>query len=232
MNKRDPNRVVDEFQILLVDSMRIWRALCDRTGWEAELSKALSVDGFLRAAVGWETFRSDWYVAAINKDASAFRSDLESRFRKSVEGNWPSLSGRISVEIPKHPNLGVVRELVDSRGYNVSFGPPDTWVEKGRRELMSPYRDRVTSLSAPDLALIQSVGALRDCIAHRSPASTETLDFALKKLIVAPDAPLRRGPNRVQPPGIGTYLFALKGRHRRVEIFHRRLNAISERMRV
>jgi len=35
------------------------------------------VDGFLNAAIGWESFRSDWHIAAINRDSGPFVGDLQ-----------------------------------------------------------------------------------------------------------------------------------------------------------
>jgi hypothetical protein len=187
MKKRDPNKVIDEFQAALKASATTWGEIGHRLGWEADLAKALSVDAFLRAAVAWESFRSDWHVAAINKDASAFRKELLGRFQASVEDKWGGLNRWVSVELPKHPSLDIVSELIDGRGYNVTFGSCDKWVERCSREVVSQWRDKALSLSSADHRFIDSVSALRDCIAHRSRASIERLDVALKKLSVAPD---------------------------------------------
>ena len=234
MKKRDPNKVIDEFQSYIESSAGVWGEIGHRVGWESSLAKALSVDAFLRAAVSWETFRSDWHVAAINQDASAFRQELLKRFRASTEEKWAGLTTWVSVEIPKHPSLTVVGDLIDSKGYNVTFSTSEKWVDRSARELVDPWRAAVLGLPPADRSFLDAVAALRDCIAHRSTGSTSRLDQALKKLNVAPDKGLRRGKNRVQPSGIGTYLFAVAGpaTARRVQLFHARLSDIADGLRV
>ena len=234
MRKRDPNKVIDEYQDLLRTSITVWGEIGFRIGWEADYPKALSVDAFLRAAVGWESFRSDWHMAVINQDSSAYREALLARFKVSVEERWPGLTGRVAVELPKHPSLGLLADLLDSRGFNVTFPDCDRWVDRSKLEFVSPWRERIGSLPKADRSLLDAVTALRDCIAHQSRGSTDRLDRALKKLNVAPDKRLRRGKNRVQPAGVGTYLYAVGGPAgaRRVQVFHSRLDAIAESLRV
>jgi hypothetical protein len=233
MKKRDPNKVIDEFQATLGESAITWGEIGHRIGWEADLAKALSVDAFLRAAVAWETFRSDWHVAAINNDSSAFRKELLRRYQASMDDKWHGMSKWVSVDLPKHPSLDVVSSLIDARGFNVTFESSEKWVSRCATELVSPWREKAMSLGLPDHRLVDSITALRDCIAHRSRGSIERLDLALKKLSLVPDKPLRRGTNRVQPSGIGAYLFAIAGPAgaRRVQVFHARLDGIAESLR-
>jgi hypothetical protein len=150
-----------------------------------------------------------------------------------MEERWAGLANRVSVELPKHPSLSVVSELVDSKGYNVVFSNCEKWIERCSREFVDPWRAAAEGLSSADRSFTDAVTALRDCIAHRSTGSVERLDVALKRLNVAPDRRLRRGKNRVQPSGIGAYLFAVVGpaSARRVQLFHSRLDGIAESLR-
>jgi hypothetical protein len=45
--------------------------------------KTVAEDIFLRFAVGWENFISDWFIGAINHDASRFKRTLERKM-----GEW------------------------------------------------------------------------------------------------------------------------------------------------
>lgn len=232
MSKRDPNRVLDAFTTELTASLTAWADMNTRLP-EAEIGKRVAEDAFLRSAVAWELFLADWHVAAVNRDATAFRQGLLQRYQESLAERWPGLQDFVTVQMPKHPTLTVIKGILDSRGYNVTFTTSARWVERASTELVSPWRDRVTALSTADRSLIDAVGAIRNCLAHRSTSASDAMNNALSSLSVAPDKPLRRDNYRVQPSAIGTYLYAVKtSGHRRVEIYYRRLAAIAEQLRV
>lgn len=85
--KRNPNGEVDSFVAAVVASLDLWertqRALKSS---DLSLRKVASLDAFLRIAVEWEEFRSRWHIAAINRDGTAYRRDVEKRFRASIKG--------------------------------------------------------------------------------------------------------------------------------------------------
>lgn len=232
MSKRDPNRVIDSFKAELAASLLAWGGMNTRMP-ESEIGKRIAEDAFLRSAVAWELFLGDWHVAAVNRDATVFRQDLLQRYQASLAERWPGLQGFVTVQMPKHPTLRVIKDILDNRGYNVTFTTSANWVERTSKELVSPWRDRVTALSTADRSLIDAVGAIRNCLAHRSVSASDAMNKALSSLSVAPDKPLRRDNYRVQPSAIGTYLYAVKtAGTRRVEIYHRRLSAVAEQLRV
>lgn len=230
MRKKNPNDVIDDFKDLAASSLSTWTQMCEQiTG--NELKKNASVDAFLNVAIGWESFLSDWHIAAINRDSSAFVADLEARAEASLIGRgWTGLRGRVTLSIPKHPSLDLVRDLIDPDGGNISFGDKDKWCARAERELSDPYRSNVLALPDRDHRLIRAVVAVRDCIAHRSQKASDAMNAALGNLAHA-DNSLRRSQARVQPSGIGAYLFAQAGDSRRVERYHQRLGGIAEVLR-
>jgi hypothetical protein len=230
VRKKDPNDVIDDYQELLAISLVDLDSVCllvDRS----DLKKNACVEAFLNAAIGWESFLTDWHIAAINRDSSAFVADLTTKLEQSTENKWPGLKGRINLAIPKHPTLQLVQELVDPEGANISFGDRDKWRSRVERELVDPYKARVVALVAADHQLISTVVAIRNCIVHRSQMASDRMNDELANLRSA-DKWLRRGEQRVRPSGIGAYLLANAGGARRVLTYHRRLLGIAEHLRV
>jgi hypothetical protein len=185
----------------------------------------------LNAAIGWESFLSDWHIAAINRDSSAFVTELSKRVEQSLKDRWPGLAGRVALTIPKHPSLELVNDLIDPTGSNISFGDKDKWLARVNCELVDLYRAAVVALPDRDHLLIRAVVSIRDCIAHRSLRASNAMNDALANLQAA-DSHLRRAQARVTPSGIGAYLFAQAGGIRRVERYHGRLQGIAESLRV
>lgn len=230
--KRDPNAVVDDFQRLLDESVRTFVVVYKRVNLDGPLSKQLSIDAFMRAAVGWEEFRSDWHIAAINCDASILSGAIRTAAQAALGGTRLYSRARryVAVSLPKHPTLEQVRELVDPSDRNVNFA--EGWVQRASRELASAYRARVVGLTSDDHALIGAVVAIRNCIAYRSPSAITAMNKALAR---AP-TPLRRGNRRIRTSGLGSHLWATprgaNNNDSRVEIYHSRLRDIAERLRI
>jgi hypothetical protein len=139
MRKQNPNDVVDAFLTTLNKSLATWGGVRHAVGESGPLAKQASIDAFLRAAVAFETFRSDWHVAAINRHSSAFKTDLANRVGQSVSGRWPGLVGRVRIDLPAHPSLSIVKHMLDPRGRNISLSDAATWKDRASRELADPY---------------------------------------------------------------------------------------------
>jgi hypothetical protein len=230
MRKRDPNDVITAFQVSATASLDNWssmlEALADRP---LDLRRRLSVDAFLRLAVRWESFRSEWHIAAINRDATRFRADLEQRFRQSVGDRFPGLEPFVRVELPLHPPLQTIEEILDPARRNISFGAD--WVKRAERELATDYASTVGALGLPDLKLVIATEKIRNCLVHESPYASQQMNAALMALEVTVDDDLMRGARTIRPSGIATYLHAEAGGRRRVARFHERLDEIAEKLR-
>ncbi len=137
MRKQNPNDVVEDFQVLIAASLSTWTQMCAQISGN-ELRKNASVDALLNAAIRWESFLSDWHIAAINRDSGPFVVDLQARVEQSVVGRWPGVRSRIALSIPAHPSLELVRELIDPDGGNISFGNRDKWIDRVQKQLNDP----------------------------------------------------------------------------------------------
>jgi hypothetical protein len=103
---RDPNDEIVDFDNAAARSIDLWaRTQAALTGADLDVRKTVSLDAFIRVAVAWEGFRSRWHVAAINRDSSVFRTDIEQRFRASTrDGRFAELESHLHVSSPCHSN--------------------------------------------------------------------------------------------------------------------------------
>jgi hypothetical protein len=227
---RDPNDEVDHFAATVGSSLDLWertqRAL---ESSDLELRKVASLDAFVRVAVGWEGFRSRWHIAAINRDSSAYRADLESRFRASIKGKgFGGLEPFVHVALPVQLSVATVQRLLDPLGRNISFG--DKWTDRARAELATQYAVKVQSLSPADLRLVAACEKIRNAVVHRSPSSVDEMNTALVVLDPTVDMELVR-TSKVSAAGIAAYLHARPQSQRRVEVWHHRLRDVAGRLR-
>jgi hypothetical protein len=234
VRKKNPNDVIDDYVELASDSLSTWKDVCAALS-SAPLKKRVSADAFLNVAIGWESFVSDWHLAAINRDSSAFAAHLETRAKNRLRGEFPGLvtEGLVRVDLPKHPSLDLVKTLVDPDGANVAMGDRSKWRTRVEAELCDPYKVKVLSLGAGDHKLIGAVVGIRNCLAHRSTRATDTMNDRLSAL-ASRDRDLRPpGDRRVLPSSVGHYLNArVSTWQARVEVYHQRLAEIAEQLRV
>ena len=228
---RNPNDVLDGFTATAADSVDLWlRTQTSLAAAHSDLKKAASLDAFVRVAVAWEVFRSDWHIAAINRDSSTYRASLAARFRQSLAGGkFAQLEPYVQLSWPAHLSVATVRKLLDPLERNISFG--ENWVDRARSDLAGALAAKVTALPPADLLLVSAAEKLRNAIAHRSTSSVDELNSALVVLHPPVDAQLVR-TTRVTARGIAAYLHAQQANERRVETWHRRLAEVAEKLRL
>jgi hypothetical protein len=229
--KRDPDDEVNRFVGAARSSLDLWKRTQDALKWgELELRKVASQDAFVRVAVEWEGFRSRWHIAAINRDSSAYRADLEKRFRASIKsGRFGEVDPFVHLVLPAQLSMATVHRLLDPLGRNISFG--DKWTDRARDELARRYSAKVQSLSPADLLLVSACEKIRNAIVHRSPSSENEMNTALVVLDRAVDAELAR-TSKISATGIAAYLHAQPQSERRVEVWHRRLCDVAGKLRI
>jgi len=228
---RDPNDEVDRFVTAVDDSVSLWRRGQDVLATsDLDLRKVASLDAFVRVAVEWERFRSRWHIAAINRDSSTYRADLERRFRESIKsGKFKELEPFVHVQLPPQLSVATVQQLLDPLGRNISFG--DKWTDRATAELSPQYSAKVLSLPLADLLLVTAGEKIRNAIVHRSTSSVNEMNTALVVLDATIDADLAR-TSRISESGIPAYLHAQPQSVRRVEIWHLRLRQVASSLRI
>jgi hypothetical protein len=228
--KRDPDDEVDRFTAAVGASLVVWeRTQGALEASDLELRKVVSLDAFVRIAVSWEGFRSRWHIAAINRDSSAYRADVETRFRASIKGSrFGDLEPFVHLALPAQLSVATVQRLLDPLGRNISFG--DKWTDRARAELSAQYASKVLTLAPADLLLVSACEKIRNAIVHRSSGSVDEMNTALVVLDRTVDADLVR-TSRVTGAGIAAYLHARPLSDRRIEVWHHRLRDVASRLR-
>ncbi len=235
--RSDPNRLIDRFNDYLGDSLRALRDLKAATT-HRDLQGQLSIDAFFRAAVGFEAFQSDWLIAVVQRDPSGFlppqwwthvEQSVAPKLGEGEAGLGPALVGAYK-RIAKRPRSEDVRAVIDPGDRNVTLKDVNDLRRRGVVELAAPYRARLETLLRDQRKLIDAVLAVRNCIAHRSPASVGRMNEKLRAL----PSDLRRGNRNVSYTSLGSYLGAKATRKTatRCEIFHQRLREAAETLRV
>jgi hypothetical protein len=209
MRKQNPNDVVASFQSEIADVVNDWSSMRAAIGTTAgPLAKRATIDAFTRIAVSFEAFRSDWHIAAINRDSSELQKKLATYASSLVKSStYPMLAPRVRIDLPTHPALEVIRELLDPQGGNLSISSYNHWKKRANSELADPWRSTILTMNTNLCAVLNATIAVRNVLAHQSVRSSATMNDALTRF-GAPDAALRRGTREIRPSGLGAYLNA------------------------
>lgn len=209
MRKRDPDSVIDGFTAEVDRRAKVAESLTASA--TLDVAGQVYSDAAMALAVAWEVFRSDWYIACINRDSSAMADvvtkTVEDQLMKAQRG--PAVGAWkeewVEVRVPKHPSLAKISAVLEPNEYNLAL-PRD--IRKHAGLLAHPYSTRVATLSDGDNALIAGVFAIRNAIAHRSPASVSRLNEQLRGFDAAsdPGLHLREDARQVSPSGLARYL--------------------------
>jgi hypothetical protein len=229
VRKKNPNDVVAAFQAEVGAVVSDWSAMRTAIGASTgALAKRATVDAFTRVAVAFETFRSDWHIAAINRDSSTLQSKLTSYVHDQLKSSrYPSLASRVRVSLPAHPPLDLIQEILDPQGGNLSIGGFNHWKKRAGTELADPWRSKITGMHTDDRAVLNAVIAVRNALAHESVRSSSSMNSALSSF-GAPDSDLRRGTRNVRPSGIAAYLNAVTAQtDTRFQRYSTRLHSLS-----
>jgi hypothetical protein len=182
--------------------------------------RLLAENSFLRLAIGWDVFVSDWFIGCASHDTTRFRRTLESRMlpdlqsvlTKSVlQAHLPKAQPPTST-LARQPGLKVVRDLLDPAGRNLEFDSLQRLIQEAADKLAPRYAKRAASLPAMGMAdVIEPTIKIRNAIGHRSPKSVTEMYERIRAIAAIPAL---RKPS-VSKDGVGTYLAAsIAGRPR------------------
>ncbi len=196
MRKVDPKGVRDDF-VQAVQGVQVLTVLIeDAPGAPRQVAELQ----LLSAAVLWEGFLTDLFVAYVNGDSERFTQDLKERIARSVKAKFGETAAALTeVKLGKHLDRQTVAALLDPDGRNVAFGSAAEVVEVARRRLPKEAAGRFEALTPAERAAIDAWTAIRHFVAHRSQAAEDKMNEALAVPALPPQ--LRRGKNRVNSAG-------------------------------
>jgi hypothetical protein len=192
----------------------------------------LAENTFLSAAVLWEGYISDLFLAYINRDPTQFRLHLQNALKEAIADK--AKPARIfdsygKLAIPEHLPKSDIVQLIDPRGSNITFRNYDDLKDGADRYLAENHRAAIDHLAAADQRTIDAMIAIRNHIAHRSGQSYTAMNTALGAGALH-NTGLRRGANNVRE--IGPWLKARPQplQPTRIELFLTRIGGIAARV--
>jgi hypothetical protein len=194
--------------------------------------KTVAEDIFLRFAVAWENFLSEWFIGAINHDATRFKRTLERRMREwltrevqaSPYAAHASAFSAPSMTLSRNPTVARVRELLDPGEGNIEFRTYEELRSRSRAQLAPRFVARVETLAGAGEEMMEATIAIRNTLSHRSQKATRLMN---ERIAAFPSYPMLRKPT-MSKDGIGTYLgAATPGGEARLLVFSRELGRIA-----
>lgn len=206
----DIKKLRNTFEGVLDDGVATWIELGG-----SRRRKIVAEDVFLRMGVAWETYISDWFVAAINHDATRFRRVLERKMsdwlkQQVAVSNYSRYASAFSaptLEMSRNPRVARVRELLDPGEGNVEFRSFEELQRRSRDHHVPRFVSRVEQLDGPGAEIIEATLAIRNTLAHRSIRAVKQMNTCVASF---PSYPSLRKPT-MSKDGIGTYLAADAG---------------------
>jgi hypothetical protein len=222
-------KIRDEFLAVLSDGEDAWGEAT-----ETKRRKTVAEDIFLRMVVAWEEFISNWYIAAVNHDASTFKATIERRLRE-----WQEQAVRDSpydryadafrapvLAIGRNPSVATVHQLLDPREANIEFRSLDDLLRRSADLLVNQFVARVGQVDgAGGGEIIDAALAIRNVLAHRSAQAVRIMN---ERVADFPTYPALRKQS-MSKDGIGTYLAAATpGGAARLLVFKTELERIAQ----
>lgn len=233
MRKRDPDTVIDRFTGEADRASRDLATVLDALqsgGVDIRLRQLTAQDVFLRVAVRFEVFKSDWFVAAVNREPRRFRIHLTESARKRVRGgaDLKPLADRVEVRLPAHPTLSEVDDLLNPHGWNVSAATATEFRDLASSVLDADYQLRARTIGARNQSTIDTITALRNLIVHHSPASHLRWEVAFA---AATNGDLRKPQTPPTSSEIPGFLHSQGSGRRRVIVLLERMVKVAEHLR-
>jgi hypothetical protein len=199
MRTANPNSIRDDFVAALAD-VRTTFISAENSNIAGGGKKLITEFSFLSAAILLEGYISDLFVAYINRDDTAFAAHLVGHMK--IETNDPfatEAKGFASISIRKHLTTAEIRSVLDSKDYNVTFPTVAAMKAGAGKWLSNADKLHFHNISAAHGAVIEATKAIRNFLAHRSPASKATMQNALTNAHLPAD--LRRGQHQIKDAG-------------------------------
>jgi hypothetical protein len=208
MRKANPESVRDDFLSAIDDICSTFEQV-EASTLATSGKKLVAEHSLLAAAILWEGFVSDLIVAYINRDSSGLAAHVASKttHTSSDEVAKRAVSlGQTSLKLKPHLTTAEVRELLDSRGFNITFKSTDDLKEKAGQWLANAHSANFTGVTAAECSSIEAWQAIRNFLAHRSSSAK----LRMQKALADPDLPValaRGAKNDVND--VGSFLRAV-----------------------
>ncbi|TLD71496.1 hypothetical protein FEM03_08205 [Phragmitibacter flavus] len=199
MRTLSPTSIRDDFLAALVDVETTFQA-AESAGINAAGMKLITEFSFLSAAILFEGYISDLFVAYINRDSSVFSAHLVGKMViETIDPHAKRAKSLATISIHQRLTAADIRSVLDSRDYNITF-PTVAEMKTGAGQWLAPsFKAYFVNLTASHAAILSATKTMRNFLAHRSGASKNEMQTAL----AASDLPasLRRGQHTIRDVG-------------------------------
>lgn len=226
MRKINPVDVKTDFISGLNKVQEFYEAAADAL--QTDSHQTLLVENtLLSVAVLWEGFLSDLIVAYINRNSSRFAHHLKDALATDQTPKQALILKHFStVNVPFHLNKDMIIELLDSQGNNITFSTYSALADKSSSWLTSQDAEKISKLPGSDQAIMDTLIAIRNHIAHRSERSYKTMNTALSKGALHATG-LKRGVKNIKHVGVYLKSRPVGMQTPRINIFLDSLNRIA-----
>lgn len=179
------SEVIRKFQKRLDTSTEYYRELLlavHQKRRQASLETMLAEQFTLNTIVLWEVFLSDLFMAYVVEDPTKYMRGLRERMEQSVKERFGGEAARcVTFDLPDVIAMARVSHWLDPKNFNLTF--------KSASALQARANDVLAAQFAKKFSVDQTTGqfldfaiALRNYLAHRSPASRGQLKVAASAL--------------------------------------------------
>lgn len=186
MKKINPESVLESFEsdidTLVGFLQRVSNALKGTNKEKADLSR-LAENVFMSAAVAFEGFFSDLFLAYVNKDSRPFLTAKETEIAKIIKeqfGDW--YSSKYKIGVVKHISIKELYPLLDPKGWNITFKNCRSMVSRAKKLHDPLYSAKYRTLTSKERKFCDAVKFIRNHLAHKSDASFEAMNSSLFSL--------------------------------------------------
>lgn len=228
VRKIDPTSVKTDFIDQVQGIRAFYAAGLDGLPNKSDQS-TLSEHMLMAAAVSWEGFVSDMFIAYMNRNPSQLKIHLQKSFDEQLRnsGKPKALYDRFGkITFPTHLSKADVQSLANPAGNNITYSNY-ALLKEGAVRLLSPeHAEKFTKVTSRSSATVDAMISIRNHIAHRSERSGQAMNHALNAAALHSTG-LKRGVNK--PANVGAWLKAKAKRkaESRLEIVLTTLDSIA-----
>lgn len=208
MRTSNPANVRDDYVTALIDVEAAFRAVDVSTTVMAFAKKHVAEYSLLAAAVLWEGYVSDLFVAYLNRNQSKFANYVLPKITLDTKDDIARrATGHVEARFRAHLSVEQLRAVLDDRNYNVTFPTTNDLKAQAGKLLVAADAGGFTAISAAGAASVEAWRSIRNFLAHRSRAAKDAMQSAL--VVGSLPARFKLGAGTRHVHDVGSYLLAV-----------------------
>jgi hypothetical protein len=207
MRKINPANVKSDFSKQLNELLLFYKA--GLPSFTPSGKSTFTEHTLLAAAVAWEGFINDLFIAYINVRPAKFSAHIKNALEQQIAGSEKAnliYKKFTTLTIPRHLKKDEIEEIADHVGNNITFSNYDLLERRSGQWHVLADEGKFKALTPAQKATINAIISLRNHIAHRSDRSLAAMNDTTFKGVLNPTG-LRRGARKFHL--VGAWLKAI-----------------------